>query len=245
MDERPHDLIDDLVMAHRILVEQNVLDAFGHVSVRDPKDESVFWLASALPPSRVNDADMLAFSLDGEPVEATDAPLFSERFIHSSIYRMRPDVHSICHHHAASIFPFCITDVPLIAVSQTGAFMGSAVPLWDSRDMFGATRMLVETESQGDSLGQALGEGSIVLMRGHGATVAGRSIADVVFKSVFACRDAEALLAAGRFGTPKHLWDDEIALAGEPARPALERAWRHWTASWERRRNANVERKTK
>lgn len=244
MVERPDDILERLVMAHRVLVEQNVLDAFGHVSVRDPEHDGVFWLSLALPPSRVEPPDFIAFDLYGNTIAATDAPLFSERFIHSSIYRLRRDVRSACHHHSASMLPFCISKVPLVPVSQTGAFMGGPVPLWDSAHIFGATRMLVENTVQGDSLAEALGRGSIVLMRGHGATVVGRSIEDVVFKSVFSCRDADAQQAAAMLGGPTGLSASEIALCGQPGEPALSRAWSHWTAGSERRCDNTIERKT-
>jgi ribulose-5-phosphate 4-epimerase/fuculose-1-phosphate aldolase len=230
MRKRPTHLLEKLVTAHRILVDQRVLDAFGHISVRDEVDANVFWLSSALPPSRSSVADMIPFDLDGNPLEETKAPLFSERFIHSSIYRMRNDVHSVAHHHSHSIMPFCIAPVPLRGVSQTGGFMGSKVALWDSADAFGATKILVDSVAQADSLAASLGQDWIVLMRGHGATVAGRTIEDVTFKSVFSCRDADHLLAALKIGTPIGLSDGEIARIGQPGAPALERAWQHWTA---------------
>lgn len=231
MAERPQELIEKLVVAHRILVEQRVLDAFGHIGLRDPQRPDVFWLSCALPPSRVEAADFIAFDLDGAPLEPTDAALFSERFIHAAIFRARADVNAVCHHHAASVMPFCMAREPLKAMSQTGGFMGSAVRVWDSADSFGPTRILVDSMAQADSLAAALGEDWIVLMRGHGATVAGRSIEDVVFKSVFACRDADALQAALRLGPCVALSEDEIALIGQPGAPALARAWKHWTAT--------------
>ena len=81
----------ELVTASRILVAQGVLDAFGHVSLRDPGDPSQFWLSTARPPSAVTETDFLRFDLSAEPVEATDAPLFSERVLHAAIYAARPE----------------------------------------------------------------------------------------------------------------------------------------------------------
>lgn len=230
MRMRSFEMLRKLVTAHRILVEQRVLDAFGHISVRDQDDAGAFWLSAALPPSRVTPDDFLPFDLDGNPLEATQAPIYSERFIHSSIYRLRSDVNAICHHHSPSVMPFCMAPVALRGMSQTGAFMGREVRLWDSADRFGATRLLVDGVEQADSLAEALGADWVVLMRGHGATVAGRDIEDVTFKSVFSCRDADALHAALQIGVPLPLSEDEIALAGQPGAAALERAWKHWTA---------------
>lgn len=223
-------LADRLVLAHRILVAQNVLDAFGHASLRDPENPDQFWLGSALPPSRLTVDDLLAFDLEGAPVEPTAAALFSERFIHAEIYRARPDVQAICHHHASALMPFCIGGLRLAAVSQTGAFLGTQVPLWDSADEFGDTRMLVDNAAQAASLAAALGKGSLVLMRGHGAVVTGRSIEDMVFRGVYSCREAEAVFAAATVGGIQPLSAGEIAACGEPGPPAVARGWSHWTA---------------
>lgn len=242
MRDRPQRLLAKLALASRILVREGVLDVFGHVSVRDEQNPEVFWLSAALPPSRVEAKDMVAHDLAGEPLEPVKAPLFSERYIHASILRVRTDVNAVCHHHSASLMPFCITGVPLRAVSQTGAFMGARVRQWDSADSFGATRLLVDSTEQADSLAASLGRDSIILMRGHGATVVGRSLEDVAFKSVFSCRDADALRSALVLGSPMVLSEQEIALAGQPAGPALERAWKHWTAPGETRSEPLAER---
>lgn len=229
MLERRKDTLEKLVAANRMLVEQGVLDVFGHVSVRDANHPDVFWLSTAQPPSQVQTENLVAFNMRGDPLETVSAPLFSERFIHASILRARPDVNAVCHHHATSVMPFCITRTPLRAVSQTGAFMGLAVKLWDSEESFGATRLLVDSLEQADSLAASIGNDWIVLMRGHGATVAGRSLEDVVFKSVFSCRDADTLRSALQMGSPLPLSESEIAMIGQPAAPALERAWAHWS----------------
>lgn len=234
MSTAPVDLLATLVMAHRILVGEGVLDAFGHASARDPRRPDVFWLGCALPPSRVAIDDMLAFDLDAAPLTPTSAALYSERFIHSEIYRIRPDVHAICHHHAPALMPFCVGALRLGAISQTGAFLGAQVPLWDSADEFGATRMLVDDARQAASLAQALAERSLVLMRGHGAVVTGRGIEDMVFKAIFACREAEAYRAAAAFGAVTSLSAGEIESCGQPGRAAVERAWSHWVAGIER-----------
>ena len=230
MSNAPRQLLDELVSAHRILVHQGVLDAFGHVSLRDPSNPERFWLASARPPSVVEPEDMLEHGLDGEPIETPGAPLFSERFIHSAIYSARPDVGAVCHHHAPSILPFCISRQPLVAVSQTGAFLGARVPFWDSADEFGATKMVVDGPDQAESLARGLGAASMVLMRGHGATVVGRSIRDVVFKSIYSSHEADHQRAAAAFSAILPLSDGEIELGRVPGDPALDRCWTHWNA---------------
>jgi len=224
-------LIDSLIVAHRILVDQGVLDAFGHISVRDQENPARFLLARAAPPSTVAASDMISFGLDGQPLTVTDTPLFVERFIHSEIYRARADVNAICHHHAPSLMPFCITSRPLVPVSQAGAFMGAQVPLWDSATEFSDTAMLVSDSAQASSLARALGENALVLMRGHGVTVVGSSIKELVFRSVYSRREADHLQAASSFGPVHPLSKGEIEKARHVRTPILDRCWVHWLAA--------------
>lgn len=218
----------DLVLAHRILIDQGVMEAFGHISVRHPEAPDRFLLPMAIPPSRIALDDILEFDMNAEPVEPTEAKLFSERFIHAAIYRARPDVSAICHHHSPSIMPFCITGAPLRAVSQTGASMGSEVPFWDSRTEFGDTKLLVVTHQEADSLARALGTAWMVLMRRHGATVVGRNLHELVFRAVHYCRDADHQLRAAVLGQIQPLSAKECELAGQLRAEPVERCWNHW-----------------
>jgi ribulose-5-phosphate 4-epimerase/fuculose-1-phosphate aldolase len=230
MDKTLRLLCQDLALAHHILIDQGVLEAFGHISVRVPGTADRFLLPAAGAPSRMTAVDMLTFGMDAQPVEPTAASLFSERFIHAAIYRARPDVAAICHHHSPSIMPFCITGVPLQAVSQTGASMGSEVPFWDSRAQFGDTKLLVTTDAEADSLAHALGKAWMVLMRRHGATVVGTSLQELVFRAVHYCRDADHQLRAAALGAIEPLSAAERALAGQLRAEPVARCWEHWKA---------------
>ncbi|NIY94873.1 class II aldolase/adducin family protein [Salipiger sp. HF18] len=227
---RPQALLDQLVTATRILVHEGVMDVFGHVALRDPTDPGVFWLARAGAPARLTAGDLLPFDLDGAPLEPTDAALFSERFIHAAVFRADATAQASVHHHAAALMPYCMGGRPLVALSQTGAWMGAEVPLWDSRASFGDTNMLVTDMAQATDLAAALTPGRIVLMRGHGVLVTGTGPEDVVFRCIHACREAETLTAALTLGTVTPLSEGEIALAGTPAPAAVRRGWDHWTA---------------
>ena len=189
------DALDDaryqLALANRIVAHEGVLDGFGHVSVRHPADPGRYLLARSRSPELIEPSDILEFSLDSKLLTPTSARLFSELVIHGCIYQARPDVHSVCHHHALSVLPFCITGVELVPVMHLGASLGGKVPFWDSRDEFGDTPMVVTTPEQGRSLARALGPNAMVLMRRHGATVVGANLQETVFRSIFSHRNAE------------------------------------------------------
>src|SRR5215472_886229 len=174
-----------LATANRILAHEGVLDAFGHVSVRHPADQGRYLLARSRSPELIEPADILEFTLDSQPVEAVTGLLYGERVIHGCIYAVRPDIRAICHHHSRAVMPFCIAGVPLRPVDHLGATMGSVVPFWDQRDEFGDTNLIVAKPEEGRSLARALGPHWVVLMKRHGATVAGTSLQEMIFRAVF------------------------------------------------------------
>src|SRR6516165_12121255 len=190
------ELRHELAVANRILGHEGVIDAFGHVSIRHPGDPSRYFLSRSRAPALVEPDDILEFTLDSEPVQPPTAQLYAERVIHGEIYTARPDVLAVCHHHSAAIMPFCISGDPVVPVFHLGAAMGAKVPFWDSRDDFGDTNLLVVKPEEGASLARALGGHAMVLMRHHGATVVGANLRQLVFRSIYACRNAEYQMAA-------------------------------------------------
>lgn len=219
-----------LATANRMLAREGVLDAFGHVSLRHPADPGRFFLARSLAPELVTEPDILEFDLTSAPVAPTDFALYSERVIHGALYRARPDVNAICHHHAPSVLPYCLADLKLRVVTQLGATIGKQVPLWDQRDEFGTTNHLVTREEEAVSLARCLGSNAIVLMKRHGATVVASSLRELAFRSIYCCRDAELQLRALQYGPIDAFTDAEIDLAAKFPEATLSRAWNYWCA---------------
>jgi ribulose-5-phosphate 4-epimerase/fuculose-1-phosphate aldolase len=178
-------LIDDLVAANRILAQQGVLDGFGHVRVRLDRDPIRFLMSRSLAPELVTAADILTFDLDGNSFDAAGRSLYRERFIHSAIYKARPDVQSIVHNHSPSIIPFGVSSLPLRPVYHMAAFIGEGVPVFDIRRHSGMTDMLVSDPDRARGLVEALGNSTAVLMRGHGSTVVGSTILVAVGRSLY------------------------------------------------------------
>jgi HCOMODA/2-hydroxy-3-carboxy-muconic semialdehyde decarboxylase len=231
----PHPLDDirfELAQTNRVLAHEDVLDAFGHVSVRHPTDPSRYLLSRSRGPELVEPDDILEFTLDSEPVKPPTARLYSERVIHGEIYKARPDVHAVCHHHAPAIMPYVIAGVDIRPVYHMGATMGEHAPFWDSRDDFGDTNLLVVRPEEGASLARALGEHSAVLMRRHGATVVGTDLRALAYRCIYMCRNAEFQLRAMALGAPGPLTPGETRMAGalnlQPN--VIGRAWEYWTA---------------
>ena len=223
--------LGDLVIANRILANENVVDAYGHVSLRHPRDPQRFFLARSLSPDRVERGDIMEFDLEGNPTGGDASQPYLERFIHAAAYEARPDVQAVVHAHAEDVLPFGISAAPLRPVIHSGSFMGEHVPLWDIRDRFGDTNLLVTSMPQGRDLARTLGGNNVALMRGHGFVAAARSLIEVVRMSVYVPRNARVLLAGLRLGEVKPLSPGEIAArnAGyKPYSPETWRAWEYW-----------------
>ena len=225
-------LLEDLVAANRILAQQGVLDGFGHVSVRHNRDPNRFLLSRSLAPELVTREDIIEFDLDSNPVNAQGRALYSERFIHGEIYKVRPDVKSVVHNHSPSLIPYGVTGTPLRPVYHMAAFIGDRAPVFDIRKSSGMTDMLVSDAAKGKALAQTLGGGTCVLMRGHGVAVVGASILFSVGRSIYLELDARIQSQAAAFGGPVTYLDPEEAKkvieAGENR--GYERPWELWKA---------------
>jgi HCOMODA/2-hydroxy-3-carboxy-muconic semialdehyde decarboxylase len=225
------ELRQELAIANRVLANEGVLDAFGHISIRHPERPDRYLISRYGAAELVTPGHILELTLDSTPVEPTTARLFSELVIHGCIYQARPDVHSVCHHHAVSVLPFCISGVELVPVMHLGAALGPKVPFWDSRDEFGDTGLVVTRPEEGRSLARALGDYWMILLRRHGATLAGRSLRECVFRSIYTCRNAELQARAMAMGSVSTLSVGEAELCrGHSLTPrTLGRAWEYWT----------------
>ncbi|HEY6995472.1 MAG TPA: class II aldolase/adducin family protein, partial [Xanthobacteraceae bacterium] len=157
MSDELSDLRYQLALANRMLANEGVLDAFGHVSMRHPTDPGRYLLSRSRSPGVIEAADILEFTLDSLPVEPPTAQLYAERVIHGCIYQAREDVTAVCHHHAPAVMPFCIAGVPIVPVFHLGAAGGETLPFWNQRDEFGDTNLLVVKPEEGRSLARALG----------------------------------------------------------------------------------------
>lgn len=222
---------NELALANRIVANEGVIDAFGHVSMRHPGDPNRYLLSRSRAPELVVPEDFIEYDLDSQPLRDPGVGQYSERVIHGEIYKARPDVMAVCHHHAPAFMPLLATGVDYVPVFHLGAVGGIKPPFWDQHDEFGDTDMLVATPAQGASLARALGSNWMVLMNRHGVTVAGSSVRDCVFRAVYSTRNAEFQVRAMTIGKIGSLSPGETKLAGQITRTTtgLTRSWEYWS----------------
>jgi 3-hydroxy-2-methylpyridine-4,5-dicarboxylate 4-decarboxylase len=221
-------IFEELVTATKILLHEGILDTFGHISARDPEDPNYFFLPQKLAPSLVTADDIQRLTLDGETTD--NRPSYLERYIHSEIYRARPDVQCVLHTHSPSVLPYCFIDTPLRPVTHMGAFLGESVPVYEIRDKQGdATDLFGGSPSVCADIAESLGKSPVVLMARHGVVNVGNSVREVVFRAFYLEQEAKALSIGLQIGKIKFLSQGEIKAAGNLVGAQIDRGWNHWS----------------
>ncbi len=222
--------IADLVVANHILADQGVVDGFGHVSVRSAANPQHYFISRSRAPALVVAQDIMEYDLDDNPIDARGRTSYLERFIHSEIYRVRPDVQSIVHSHSPAVIPFSVSDVPLRPVSHMAGFLVREAPVFEIRSAGGnETDMLIRDKALGAALAKTLDQGTVALMRGHGDVVVGLSVRTAVLHAIYTDLNARLQSAALRLSANiTYLNEIEAASIGAINDRQVDRAWEIW-----------------
>jgi ribulose-5-phosphate 4-epimerase/fuculose-1-phosphate aldolase len=226
-------LLDDLVAANRILTGLGVLDGFGHISVRHPDRADRYFLSRSLAPELVTREDLQTYDLASNVQDGDTRQPYLERFIHGEIYARRPEVQSVVHSHAATVVPFGTTKQPLRPIFHMSSFLRTGTPVFEMRERFGNTDMLVRNNAQGAALAEKT-TGAVVLMRGHGYCTVGGTIAEAVFRAYYTQVNAELQQRAIALGGDEvtYLTEEEARLSEESNRSVMARPWGLWKAKF-------------
>ena len=225
------DLLADLAAASRILAKRGVVDAFGHVSLRHPENPELYLMPKSQAPALATPGDIITYSLDSEPLDAGSRGSFIERFIHGEIYKLRPDINSVVHSHSPSVIPFGLTRTPMVGTFHNAAFLAGGAPVFDIREKFGQTDMLVCDCAKGIALAETLADKHVALMRAHGSVACGKTLQLSVFRAVFtevSARIQTAALSLSAGEPLESLEEEEGRLADAVNDMACLRAWHLW-----------------
>lgn len=223
-------LIEDLVASYRILAEHEVIDGYGHVSVRSADNPRRYFISRSLAPELVTEKDIVELDLDSNPVGGDTRLLYLERFIHGEIYKVRPDVHAVVHNHSPSVIPFGITTVPLKPIFHMAAFVGLGIPNFEIRKVEKGSDLLVRTPKLGKALAKTLAAKPAALMRGHGSVVVGEDLQRAVGRSIYLEMSAKLQMQAMTIAGPRGriaTFDAGEVKASVP-RQDYARAWNLW-----------------
>jgi hypothetical protein len=161
-------------------------------SIRHPENAGRYFLACSRSPGLMTEDDIVEFDLDSNRLDQTNRAIYAERFIHGCLYKIRPDVMSVCHSHAHAVVPFTVTNTPIEPIWVMASGSGPDVPNWDIRDEFSNEgTMLVINDATGQSLARKLGADRVCLLRGHRAVIATIGLKATVMVSIgLMCNDA-------------------------------------------------------
>ncbi len=222
-------LKEDIVTAYKILVNEGILDSFGHVTARSNKDPNIFLMPQAMPPALVTKADILEVRVsDSQPIDPKGRRVNGERYIHGEIYKARPDVKSVIHSHSMGVIPLSLTPIKLKPVVAQAGFLPLESPTFEIRDARepGGRGMQITDSKRGAALAKTLGPNPVALMRGHGETVVGKSIKQAVVFAVYidinAKMQTQALYLSKNvktMNTPELFTEDEFD---------INRPWEHF-----------------
>ena len=222
-------VLEDLAAASRILVDQGVFDAAGHVSMRHPGSPDRFLMSRSLAPALVTADDIMEFSLECVSPAARDRKPFIERYLHGGIYKKRPDVMAIAHGHSAAVIPFGLVTTPMRATYHNAAFLAAGVPVFDIREKFGATDIVISSAEKGAALADALGDKSVLLLRAHGFVAVAPTLQSAVFRAIFTEVSARVQLQAAMLGGPMAALDEEEGRKADAINLAtVSRSWELW-----------------
>lgn len=219
-----------LVLANRILAQQEIFDAYGHISVRNPEDPNTFLITRALSPELVTMSDILTLDFEGNVVsEDKTKQSFLERYIHCAIYKARPDVNCVAHPHPPELITFAATGKPFRSIYHQNVTFYDGVPVFT--DLPPECGMLVNRMDVAERLAEMLGDKRGILIRNHGAVIVGESIPRAVYSTITMRDNARILLPVLTLGIEPVYIDREAAEYGTYAQfctQALSRSWNYW-----------------
>ncbi|KAK0611664.1 class II aldolase/adducin N-terminal [Immersiella caudata] len=188
-----------LITANHILHQQDVVDAYGHISVRCPGAPDRYLMCGYMAPGLVTSPDDLIeyWVKDSSPVSPDAKKGYSERFIHGEMFKRFPGVNCVVHSHAEAVLPYVTSGVPLMPVFHMAGFLGHDVPVFDIATVYSDGEqedLLVRNSHLGTALASKFGtsdvdpsspEHSVVLMRRHGYTTHGKDIETAVYRAIY------------------------------------------------------------
>ena len=221
--------LEDLAASSRILADQGVFDAAGHVSLRHPGHPDRFLMSRSLAPQMITADDIMEFDLDCNAIDPRGRNGFIERYLHGEIFRARPDVMAVAHSHSPSVIAFGLSGTPMQAMYHNAAFLAAGVPVFDIRKKFGVTDIVINTAAKGAALAQVLADQPVALLRAHGMVAVGPTLPAAVFRAIFTVTSANIQHQALALGGPLAVLDvEEGRIADVVNVQTVGRAWDLW-----------------
>jgi len=226
-------LLEDLALSYRILTDKGIMDGLGHASIRHPANPKHYLISRNRATGLVTPEDLIELDLDSRPVDP-NARTYQEVHIHAEIYKVRPDVNAVIHHHAPGTVSWGMGKVPMMPMNQSSRWMLDGVPFFDYRniriegDKGWEETNLIHTPARGQLVAQTLGASPALLLVNHGAVVVGSSIYEAAGRSIYMEVNTEVQTAAMLRGGEITYYDAAGELRATGSRSDFARQWDLW-----------------
>jgi L-ribulose-5-phosphate 4-epimerase len=218
------ELKEDLAYSCNILAHEGHWDnILGHVSVRIPKQDKILMKPHGFGFEEIRPQHIIVCDLSGKRIEGKHER-HSEVFIHTEIYKARPDVQCVVHSHPPYATAFGSLRRPLRPISHEGSIFYEGLPLFDK------TTALIRSPELGRDVAKTLASCRAVLMKNHGSTVVGASIQEATLYAVFLEKAARIQLLATASGEPSWSSDEEAKIKFDQIYTAhrLDSMWKYF-----------------
>ena len=228
-------LLEDLALSYRILTDRGIMDGLGHSSIRHPANPNRYLISRNRATGLVTPADLMELDLDSRPVDPS-ARSYQEVHIHAEIYKVRPDVNAVIHHHAPGTVSWGMGKIPMMPMNQSSRWMLDGVPFFDYRNIQIAgdkgweETNLIHTAARGQAVARTLAGSPALLLVNHGAVVVGSTITEAVGRSIYMEINTEVQTAAMLRGGEVTYYDAAGELRATGSRSDFGRQWDLWKA---------------
>lgn len=194
-----------LIQANKLLNQLGIFDEQGHTTVRSDQDRDIVYINEQTSPITAGLRDFVRFDLtsDGYP---EDAP--GESPLHAQIYKARDDVNAVCHNHSPFATTVSSVGLEMRPVHHVGAVQVD--PVTNFEDYHEEGGVLITSEEEAKDVAEALGDDRAIMLRGHGAVLVGRSLAEAVISSIKLEYNARRLYYQAAIGEPWYLPESSI-----------------------------------
>jgi L-ribulose-5-phosphate 4-epimerase len=167
-------LVDNLIVANKIIDKAEIAVPFGHVSVRIPGGDR-FLISRAIAPAAVTEKDILVVNLQGKILEGS-GKWHGESWIHIGIYRARPEINGVVHTHSVYVTALATAETGFIPATIFGTFFADAKTYKRAG--------LIHNEERGIEMAELMGNSPALLLKGHGGSVAGNTLEEATARAI-------------------------------------------------------------
>jgi ribulose-5-phosphate 4-epimerase/fuculose-1-phosphate aldolase len=174
-----------------------VTTASGHMSFRDGDS---WWLNGfGVPYTKITGNELSQLDYSGNIISGHHKVNFAAKYLHSAIYKARPDVNSITHFHTDYATAWSTLGIPLKIITQEAAVFYNDIALYDNFNG------LIDSNAESNEIVDALGNNNSIILQNHGSVTVGKSVESAAYRLILLEKICQLNILAASAGSPKEL----------------------------------------